>query len=134
MTFMFDRIPDQPTSLDDIWSFGDLRDDNSTLTIVLRRRAFVAPWEIRFHRTLCYRCTLEELQPHFWEYFHKNKSGVGSVYRVTDSNWLNSFDSAAFIHYRGFHHYLIVTSEKKIDVVSSRRPGFFSPPDGGKTE
>ena len=121
MTSTFVR--EQPEYLGDDWKFCELRDTGSVITILIAR-AKVASCEITFQRVVSYRCCLEEAATYFWQYFHKNRSETGIVYRVVDSDWLKAIDPVDLIHHKEVTHYLIVASEKKIDVAASGPPAF----------
>jgi hypothetical protein len=41
---------------------------------------------------------------------------------VDESEWLASFSSADLIHYPGATHYMIVTDDERIDIITSRAP------------
>ncbi|MCA3010086.1 MAG: hypothetical protein INH34_17065 [Phycisphaerales bacterium] len=78
--------------------------------------------EIAFGRVVAFRSTLEESCLAFWSRFHGAKSSPGSFWIIDDSEWLASFSEADLIHYPGATHYLIVTDDERIDIITSRAP------------
>ncbi len=77
---------------------------------------------LEFGVVLAFRSTVEEACLEFWRRFHADGRRTGGLWVIRDSEWLGSFSEADLIHYRGAVHYLIVTSDERIDVLSSREP------------
>ena len=117
----FVPLPEQPTSLQNGCSLQQLEDSSLGLSITVTDRA--KKWiEVEFDEPVAHRCYLEETQAYFWPEFHKRKQGPGSIYNVSNSQWLKDFDKADLIHYATSEHYLIVTDQKRIDVISCNPP------------
>ena len=101
-------------------SLVSLHHDRHGLTI--RVEAAGRTIEIAFGIVVAFRSTLEESCAAFWSEFHRTKPSIGSFWTVEGSAWLASFSDADLVHYPGAKHYLIVTDDERIDVITSRAP------------
>jgi hypothetical protein len=119
----FLSLEDQPALLHQgEWNFHALTDTALGVSITVVRGDIKI--DIMFYQPTAYRCYLEEAQSSFWLEFHKNKSGTGLAYLASHSDWINSFKKEDLIHHKDVNHFLIVTTEKKIDIISDEAPKF----------
>src|SRR5579862_1835153 len=107
------------------WATRDLSQHSLTdgpggLTIVLARANECL--RLDFGVVMAFRSTMEESCLEFCERFHADGPRTGAFWSVEDSEWLGSFTEADLIHYPGAVHYLIVTPDERIDVLSPRTP------------
>ena len=101
-------------------SLRSLHDDGRGL--VIRVEAAGRTIEIEFGIAVAFKSTLEESCPGSWPKFHGAKPSSGPFWTVEGSEWLASFSAADLIHHAGAAHYLIVTDDERIDVITSRAP------------
>lgn len=107
-------IGDEPVSL------LSLHDDRHGL--VIRVDVAGRTFEIAFGIVVAFRSTLEESCLAFWPTFHAAKPTHGWFWTVDASEWLASFSEADLFHYRGATHYMILTDDERIDVITTRAP------------
>ena len=101
-------------------SLQSLGDDHDGL--VVRVEDAERTIEISFGIAVAFRSTLEESCVDFWRQFHDAIPKPSPFWIVEDSVWLGSFSEADLCHHPGAKHYLIVTDDERIDVISSRDP------------
>ncbi len=101
-------------------SLLSLHDDRDGL--VVRVEASGRTIEIAFGIVAAFRSTLEESCLAFWPKFHGAKPTHGPFWTVAESEWLASFSDADLIHHPGATHYMIITGDERIDVITSRSP------------
>ena len=78
--------------------------------------------EIAFGRVVAFRSILEEACVDFWSEFHRGGTRQSPFWVVEDSAWLASFSEADLCLYSDARHYMIVTDEERIDVITDREP------------
>lgn len=78
--------------------------------------------EIAFGIVVAFKSTLEESCIAFWPKFLGARPTPGPFWTVDESEWLASFSEADLIHYPGARHYMIVTDDERIDIITSRAP------------
>jgi hypothetical protein len=101
-------------------SLLSLHDDRDGL--VVRVQGDGRTIEISFGIVVAFRSTLEESCLEFWSRFHGAKPSNGPFWIVEGSAWIASFSEADLLHHPGAEHYLIVTDDERIDIITSRRP------------
>ena len=101
-------------------SLLSLHDDRDGL--VVRVAAAERTIEISFGVVMAFRSTLEESCLDFWAHFHGAKPSTGPFWIVEGSGWLATFSDADLIHHEGAKHYMIVTDDERIDILTSRTP------------
>ncbi|MGE3622549.1 MAG: hypothetical protein AB7H77_01565 [Bdellovibrionales bacterium] len=123
MQEIFQRLQEQPKSFEENgWEYSSMLDSAIGLTVTVKKNK--KQIEIEFSDVVGFRCLLEETQSSFWPRFHSKKNGSGLIYTVNNSEWLKSFNEADMIHYKSAQHYLIVTAQKRIDVLAVSPPTF----------
>lgn len=90
--------------------------------LVVRVDAAEHTIEISFGLVAAFRTTHEESCLEFWAHFHDAKSGDGPFWIIEDSDWLAAFSQTDLIHHEGSKHYMIVTDDERIDIITSREP------------
>ena len=105
---------------DESVSLLSLHDDRHGL--VVRVEVAGRAIEIAFGIVVAFRSTLDESCLDFWRKFHGTKPSPGPFWTVDESEWLASFSEADLIHYPGATHYLIVTDDQRIDIITPRAP------------
>ncbi len=98
-----------------------LTDSASGLVVVLLDN-FGRRLKINFGIASAYRNIMEEMRLSFWPIFHSKKQGTGSFWVVENSEWLANFSKDDLCHHHGCAHYLIITDDDVIDVLTKYIP------------
>lgn len=101
-------------------SLLSLHDDRDGLVIRVESAGRVI--DMSFGNVVAFRSVLEKSCLAFWSEFHGAKTRTGSFWTIEGSEWLASFTEADLFHYPGAKHYLIVTDDERIDIITSRPP------------
>ena len=99
---------------------ASLSDSEDGLVVVLagdKERVRLA-----FGVVVAFRSVVEEACVEFWQRFHDDGLRTAAVLVVRDSRWLKTFSDADLRLYPDLCHYMIVTSEERVDVLCKHEP------------
>lgn len=82
-------------------------------------------FKIDFSFARAYRNIFEEYRLSLWSHFHKEKQGSGSLWIVKNSDWLDQLYNDGLIQPEIHTHYLIITGDDCVDVITENQPAIF---------
>lgn len=123
------RIERWDTPLSDIESvaLASLSDSAGELAITIEapRESGRPRWEIVFDTYPGYRNLLEEFRLQLWEHLDGTKQRCGNTFSVANSPWIESLrqNEGLFEHHHPtISHYVILTEDDVLEILSPRSP------------